>query len=121
MITTEYRTSATDVTTCEACWREPVETARAATHTHGRDLLCIPCAEAGYVPRVVLFSPLGIYGLSARRLKMGKHGAPGGPSMPPDPGPPLPSPASTPSGASARTRSARPSPYRTGSAPSERR
>lgn len=96
MITTEFETTPTDVVTCEACWREPVQTARATQHTHGRDLLCIPCAQAGYPTRMDLFPPLGIYGLSARRLKMGKHGAPGGPSMPPDPGPPLPSPPPTP-------------------------
>ncbi|MFB6517425.1 hypothetical protein [Streptomyces sp. NPDC056401] len=91
--------SATDVTTCEACWREPVETARTAAHGHGRDLLCIPCAEAGYLPRVRLFPPFGIYKLTGRKLKMtlemGKHGG-GNPQMPPDPGPPLPSPPPTP-------------------------
>ncbi|MGW7344001.1 hypothetical protein [Streptomyces sp. NPDC054854] len=94
MITIEFRETATDVTVCEACWVDPVETAR--TTPRGRDLLCIPCAESGYLPRVVVFPPLGIYGLTARRLKMGKHGAPGGPQMPPDPGPPLPSPPPTP-------------------------
>ncbi|WP_435886680.1 hypothetical protein [Streptomyces erythrochromogenes] len=96
MITTEFDVSPTDVTACEACWVAPVETARTAEHRHGRDLLCIPCAEAGYRPRVDLFPPFGIYKLSGRILKMGKHGSPGGPQMPPDPGPPLPSPAPTP-------------------------
>lgn len=96
MITTEFEATATDVVTCEACWRETVATARAARHAHGRDLLCVPCAEAGYPARVDLFPPLGVYGLSARHLKMGKHGSPGGPQLPPDPGPPLPSPPPTP-------------------------
>ncbi|MFD9306151.1 hypothetical protein ACFWCB_26440 [Streptomyces sp. NPDC060048] len=98
MITTEFEVTPTDVTTCEACWLKPVETARPARHTHGRDLLCIPCAEAGYPARVALFPPLGIYGLTGRKLKMdmGKHGTPGGPQLPPDPGPPLPSPPPTP-------------------------
>ncbi|WP_030847251.1 hypothetical protein [Streptomyces sp. NRRL F-4474] len=96
MITTEFKTSSTDVTTCEACWQEPVEAARTMEHRHGRDLLCIPCAEAGYRARVALFPPLGIYGLNGRKLKMGKHGSPSGPQLPPDPGPPLPSPPPTP-------------------------
>lgn len=96
MITTEFKVSPTDVTACEACWVEPVEAARTAELPHGRDLLCISCAEAGYLPRVVLFPPLGIYGLNERKLKMGKHGSPGGPQLPPDPGPPLPSPPPSP-------------------------
>ncbi|MGW4507602.1 hypothetical protein ACWENO_23515 [Streptomyces sp. NPDC004436] len=96
MITTEFEVSPTDVVVCEACWVDPVETARTVTHEHGRDLLCIPCAEAGYPTRVDLFPPLGIYGLNGRELKMGKHGSPGGPQLPPDPGPPLPSPPPTP-------------------------
>ncbi|WP_239516858.1 hypothetical protein [Streptomyces sp. ICC4] len=87
MITAKFPTSATDVTTCEACWREPVETARTAAHAHGRDLLCIPCAEAGYAARVDLFPPLGIYKLNGRTLKMtmdsGRHGTPGGSRGPP--------------------------------------
>lgn len=95
MITTEFKTSSTDVVVCEACWVDPVETARTAPHDHGRDLLCIPCAEAGHPARVDLFPPLGIYGLNGRKLKMGKHGS-GNPQMPPDPGPPLPSPPPTP-------------------------
>ncbi|MFD9515963.1 hypothetical protein [Streptomyces sp. NPDC059979] len=100
MIVTEFEVSSTDVTTCEACWQQPVETARAAQHSHGRDLLCLPCAEAGYPARVDLFPPLGIYKLNRRTLKMamdmGKHGTPGGPQLPPDPGPHLPSPPPTP-------------------------
>ncbi|MFE7094600.1 hypothetical protein [Streptomyces erythrochromogenes] len=96
MITTEFKTSSTDVTTCEACWVDPVEAARTTEHKCGRDLLCIPCAEAGYPARVDLFPPLGIYGLNGRKIKMGKHGSPGGPQLPPDPGPPLPSPPPTP-------------------------
>lgn len=99
VITTEFATSPTDVTTCEACWREPVQTARAAAHAHGRDLLCIPCAEAGYPARVDLFPPFGVYKLTGRKLKMtlemGKHGS-GSPQLPPDPGPHLPSPPPTP-------------------------
>lgn len=96
VITTEFVASSTDVTTCEACWKQPVEVARTAPHDHGRDLLCIPCAEAGHAARVDLFPPLGIYKLNGRTLKMGKHGSPGGPQLPPDPGPPLPSPPPTP-------------------------
>ncbi|MFD6889102.1 hypothetical protein [Streptomyces sp. NPDC059957] len=99
MITVEFDTSATDVTTCEACWRGPVQAARTAAHAHGRDLLCIPCAEAGYLARVDLFPPYGIYKLNGRKLKMtlemGRHGS-GSPQTPPDPGPPLPSPPPTP-------------------------
>ncbi|MCX4489518.1 hypothetical protein OG890_37140 [Streptomyces anulatus] len=53
--------SATDVSTCEACWRSPVTSAR---HTvHGRDLLCRACAESGCPRRVDLFPPYGIYRL----------------------------------------------------------
>ncbi|WP_257895124.1 hypothetical protein [Streptomyces anulatus] len=53
--------SATDVRTCEACWRAPVTSAR---HTvHGRDLLCRACAEGGCPRRVDLFPPYGIYRL----------------------------------------------------------
>ncbi|MFD8882407.1 hypothetical protein ACFV0H_07765 [Streptomyces erythrochromogenes] len=96
MITTEFKVSSTDVVVCEACWVDPVEAARTAPHEHGRDLLCIPCAEAGYRPRVTLFPPLGVYGLNGRKLKMGKHGSPGGPQLPPDPGPHLPSPPPAP-------------------------
>ncbi|WP_030387086.1 hypothetical protein [Streptomyces sp. NRRL S-241] len=96
MITTEFRTSPTDVVTCEACWSDVVQCARPTQNGSGRDLLCISCAEAGYLPRVTLFPPLGIYGLNGRKLKMGKHGSPGGPQLPPDPGPPLPSPPPTP-------------------------
>ncbi|MFE9481471.1 hypothetical protein ACFYNM_23045 [Streptomyces spororaveus] len=95
MITTEFETSPTDVVVCEACWIEPVETARTTPHSRVRDLLCIPCAEGGYAARVDLFPPLGVFGLNGRKLKMGKHGS-GSPKMPPDPGPPLPSPAPTP-------------------------
>lgn len=99
MITTDFVATPTDVTTCDACWREPVEVARPTPHSHGRDLLCIPCAEAGYPARVDLFPPLGIYKINRRTLKMtlemGKHGT-GSPKLPPDPGPPLPSPAPTP-------------------------
>ncbi|MEI5035862.1 hypothetical protein RB201_34225 [Streptomyces sp. S1A(2023)] len=56
--------SATDVATCEACWRFPVTAAR---HTvHGRDLLCRACAESGRPRRVDLFPPYGIYRLYHR-------------------------------------------------------
>lgn len=94
-ITTEFATSSTDVVVCEACWTDPVEVARSTEHSHARDLLCIPCAEAGYSARVVVFPPFGIYKLNRRSLKMGKHGS-GSPKLPPDPGPPLPSPPPTP-------------------------
>lgn len=93
--TTEFATSPTDVVVCEACWIDPVEVARSTQHDHGRDLLCIPCAEAGYPARVDQFPPLGIYKLNRKVLTMGKHGS-GSPKMPRDPGPPLPSPAPTP-------------------------
>lgn len=99
MITTEFPTTATDVVTCEACWVELVEVARTTPDGPGRDLLCIPCAEAGYPTRVALFPPFGIYGLNRRKLQMnlemGKHGT-GSPKMPPNPGPALPSPPPTP-------------------------
>ncbi|MGW2580854.1 hypothetical protein ACWCYZ_05855 [Streptomyces virginiae] len=94
-ITTEFATSPTDVVVCEACWTGLVEVARSSEHGHGRDLLCLDCADAGYSARVVLFPPLGIYKLTERILKMGKHGS-GSPKLPPDPGPPLPSPPPTP-------------------------
>ncbi|MEU0382421.1 hypothetical protein ABZ093_34805 [Streptomyces cyaneofuscatus] len=87
--------SATDVRTCEACWNAPVAAAR---HTvTGRDLLCEECAAGDYPRRVDLFPPLGIYGLSARKVRPdGKHrGNPGPP--PPNPGPPLPNPPPAPS------------------------
>ncbi|MEV6453354.1 hypothetical protein OH797_20250 [Streptomyces anulatus] len=55
--------SATDVRTCEACWRAPVTAVR---HTEGgRDLLCRACAESGRPRRVDLFPPYGIYRLHA--------------------------------------------------------
>jgi hypothetical protein len=94
-ITTQFTTSPTDVAVCEACWTNPVEVSRSTQDSHGRDLLCIPCAKAGYPPRVTLFPPFGIYKLTGRILKMGKHGS-GSPKLPPDPGPPLPRPAPTP-------------------------
>ncbi|MEU6312453.1 hypothetical protein [Streptomyces sp. NPDC047014] len=96
VISTEYAASATDVTVCEACWREPVQAARTTHRDRGRDLVCIPCAQAGCPARVELFPPLGIYGLNGRKLGMGKRGSPGGPRLPPGPGPPLPSPPPTP-------------------------
>lgn len=85
--------SPTAVTTCEACWREPVEGVRVTAA--GTDLLCRPCAVGSYPRRVDLFPPFGIYGLTSRRIEMGKHGS-GSPKMPPDPGPPLPNPPPTP-------------------------
>ncbi|MFD3903822.1 hypothetical protein ACFXOL_02015 [Streptomyces californicus] len=69
------RLSATDVRTCEACWREPVTAAR---HTvRGRDLLCRACAESGCPRRVDLFPPYGIYrlGRSARQPEALNRGA----------------------------------------------
>ncbi|MFI8196341.1 hypothetical protein ACIF6K_07330 [Streptomyces sp. NPDC085942] len=87
--------SPTDVRTCEACWSAPVAVAR---HTPGgRDLLCEDCAEGGYPRRVDLFPPLGVYGLTTRKLANdGRHGS-GPPKTPPNPGPPLPSPPPAPS------------------------
>ncbi|MEU5977538.1 hypothetical protein [Streptomyces sp. NPDC047315] len=83
----------TDVTTCEACWRQPVTTIRSTPGV--RDLLCDACATEGNPVRVELFPPLGIYLLTERRLEAGKHGKPT-PQMPPDPGPHPPRPAPTP-------------------------
>ncbi|MDJ1643978.1 hypothetical protein P5W92_26735 [Streptomyces sp. J15] len=54
--------SATDVRTCEACWRSPVIAVRYTAH--GRELLCRACAEGGCPRRVDLFPPYGIYRLS---------------------------------------------------------
>ncbi|MER6235976.1 hypothetical protein ABT185_07850 [Streptomyces clavifer] len=79
----------TAVTTCEACWTAPVEGVRVTEA--GTDLLCRTCAIGGYPRRVDLFPPLGIYGVTARRIEMGKH-ASGPPKPPPDQGPPLPTP-----------------------------
>ncbi|MFJ7204263.1 hypothetical protein ACIQWR_12105 [Streptomyces sp. NPDC098789] len=93
MITTEFVATGTDVTTCEACWRAPVEAARVGQGP--RTLLCLDCAEASHPARVDLFPPLGVYGLTAAKVSMGKH-AGGPPQLPPDPGPALPSPPPTP-------------------------
>ncbi|WP_405393241.1 hypothetical protein OG596_26205 [Streptomyces sp. NBC_01102] len=80
--------SPTAVSSCEACWTAPVDSVR--TTSAGIDLLCRPCAVAGYPRRVDLFPPLGIYGLTTRRIDMkGKHRS-GDPKPPPDQGPPLP-------------------------------
>ncbi|MFJ9887200.1 hypothetical protein ACIQRW_15200 [Streptomyces sp. NPDC091287] len=86
--------SPTAVTTCEACWKEPVEGVRVTAA--GADLLCRPCAVGGYPRRVDLFPPFGIYGLTTRRIEAGRHGS-GTPQTPPDQGPPLPNPPPTPS------------------------
>ncbi|MFD5889090.1 hypothetical protein ACFWHQ_24325 [Streptomyces sp. NPDC060334] len=94
MITTEFVAGATDVSTCEACWREPIEAARVSRRA--RDLLCLGCAEAGYPARTALFPPLGIRGLTRAKVEMGKHKTPGPPKLPPDPGPPLPHPKPKP-------------------------
>ncbi|MFI5985959.1 hypothetical protein ACIBEA_34515 [Streptomyces sp. NPDC051555] len=93
MITIDFEVTRTDVVTCEACWRAPVVAARVRQGV--RDLLCVPCAEAGCPARVELFPPLGVYGLTAAKATMGKH-AGGPPQLPPDPGPALPSPPPTP-------------------------
>ncbi|MFJ5735444.1 hypothetical protein [Streptomyces microflavus] len=78
-----------DVRTCEACWNAPVTAARSTEN--GRDLLCEECAKADYPRRVDLFPPLGIYGLTERRIEQGRHGS-GPPKAPPNPGPALPNP-----------------------------
>ncbi|MEU8777850.1 hypothetical protein [Streptomyces sp. NPDC048606] len=96
MITAEFETTATDVVTCEACWKNHVEVARTPRHGVRRDLLCVPCAQQDSPVRVELFPPLGIYKLTWRKVTMDKHRNPGHPELPPDPGPPLPSPAPTP-------------------------
>lgn len=79
---------------CEACWKNRATKVRSTDG--GR--ICDPCAEAGYPRRVDLFPPLGIFGLTERKLnpEMGRHGS-GSPKMPPDPGPHLPSPPPAPS------------------------
>lgn len=84
----------TAVTTCEACWNAPVEGVRVTAA--GTDLLCRACAISNYPRRVDLFPPLGVFGLTARKLEMGRHGS-GSPQGPPDQGPPLPNPAPVPS------------------------
>ncbi|MER5932651.1 hypothetical protein [Streptomyces sp. NPDC002054] len=96
MITAEFVTSATDVVTCEACWRDPVQAVRTSPLGTCRDLLCLSCAEQGYPVRVELFPPLGVYRLSWAKVTMEKHRNPGYPEPPPNPGPPLPSPPPTP-------------------------
>ncbi|AGK78652.1 hypothetical protein SFUL_3734 [Streptomyces microflavus DSM 40593] len=87
--------SATDVRTCEACWTAPVTASRSVGDGQ-RDLLCGGCAEANAPRRVDMFPPLGMYRLTARRIKMGKHGS-GAPKSPPNQGPALPSPPPAPS------------------------
>ncbi|RST03104.1 hypothetical protein EF910_21185 [Streptomyces sp. WAC07149] len=67
MIVTEFATTATDVVTCEACWRNPVQAARTTSHSTRRDLLCVPCAQQDHPVRVEIFPPLGIYKLSKHR------------------------------------------------------
>ncbi|MFI1829571.1 hypothetical protein ACH41E_24475 [Streptomyces sp. NPDC020412] len=87
--------TATDVETCEACWRQPVAVIRRAPGV--RDLLCDTCATEGNPVRVELFPPLGIYRLTQRRLDAGKHSKPT-PQLPPaqGPHPPRPTPTLTP-------------------------
>lgn len=64
--------SVTDVRTCEACWKVPVAVARTpGTAGATRDLLCAPCAQGNYSPRVALFPPFGIYQLTNRKQKHG--------------------------------------------------
>ncbi|MGW1814051.1 hypothetical protein ACWCQM_10895 [Streptomyces sp. NPDC002125] len=58
---------ATAVTTCEACWINPVEGVRATTA--GPDLLCRDCAVANYPRRVDLFPPFGIYQLTKGKTR----------------------------------------------------
>lgn len=94
MITTEFEATSTDVTTCEACWRAPVEAARTTAAGVQRDLLCLDCAEGNYPVLVALFPPLGVYKLTPAKVRMGKH-AGGPPKPPPNPGPPLPTPKPT--------------------------
>lgn len=92
--TTFIAVSDTDVRTCEACWKNLVRTVRTAGGE--RDLICADCADANVPRRVDLFPPLGIFGLTARRIRMGKH-ASGSPKPPPNQGPPLPTPKPAPS------------------------
>ncbi|MGW1201618.1 hypothetical protein [Streptomyces cyaneofuscatus] len=78
--------SQTAVTTCEACWVELVEGVRVTDA--GTDLLCRPCVVGNYPRRVDLFPPLGIYGLTERRIEQGRRGG-GSPQTAPNPGPAL--------------------------------
>ncbi|MFI5723441.1 hypothetical protein [Streptomyces cyaneofuscatus] len=78
--------SSAAVTTCEVCWVELVEGVRVTDA--GTDLLCRPCAVGNYPRRVDLFPPLGIYGLTERRIEQDRHGS-GPPPNPPNPGPAL--------------------------------
>lgn len=82
--------SETDVRVCEACWTAPVTASRPAADGQ-RDLLCGGCADANAPRRVDLFPPLGVYGLTARHIEMGKHSS-GAPKPPPNQGPALPNP-----------------------------
>ncbi|MFF5769138.1 hypothetical protein ACFY8V_03010 [Streptomyces californicus] len=70
----------TAVTTCEACWKEPVAGLRVTAA--GTDLLCRPCAIGGYPRRVDLFPPFGIYRLTELRAGTSLHR----PSPPPPAG-----------------------------------
>ncbi|MFJ3922997.1 hypothetical protein [Streptomyces sp. NPDC090022] len=95
-ITAEFEISDTDVTTCEACWKEPVQACRFTRDGSKRDLLCTSCAAQDYAVRVELFPPLGVYRLTWPKVTMEKHRNPGYPEPPPNPGPPLPSPPPSP-------------------------
>ncbi|MFI5621011.1 hypothetical protein [Streptomyces sp. NPDC051567] len=96
MITAEFETTVTDVVTCEACWRDPVQLVRRVARSPHRDLLCGSCAEQEHPVRVELFPPLGVYRLTWEKVTLAKHRAPGPPQTPPDPGPPLPGPPPAP-------------------------
>ncbi len=61
-----------------------------------RDLLCEGCAAGNYPRRVDLFPPLGVYGLTARKLANdGRHGS-GPPEAPTGPGSSVAQPAPGP-------------------------
>ncbi|MFI5619437.1 hypothetical protein [Streptomyces sp. NPDC051567] len=79
MISRVFETAATDVVTCEACGREPVQPVRTTPDSPHRDLLCGSCAEQNAPVRAGLFPPPGIY-----RLTWGQHHdgkAPPGPGV----------------------------------------
>ncbi|RSS79366.1 hypothetical protein, partial [Streptomyces sp. WAC06614] len=79
MISAGFTTSPTDVTVCEACWKDPVQAVRTTPLAPHRDLLCTSCAAQGHPVRVELFPPLGVYRLTRTRVSRGKHRNPGHP------------------------------------------
>lgn len=81
--------SRTESAFCEACWREP----SAFRRQRDRALLCEGCAAADHPVRTEQFPPLGIYGLTRRRVGAGESGASAGPGAAPGDGARRPRPA----------------------------